>query len=428
MNVLLLSWKNLINKPLSMLLSLILFGLGVGLVSLLLLLNKQLQEKFDKNLADIDLVVGAKGSPLQLILCSMYHIDSPTGNISIKEAKPFLNPNHPLIKKAIPLSLGDSHKGYRIVGTLPSFLELYNAEIAQGTAWEKDFEVTIGAAVASDLDLKIGDKFHSSHGFVLDDNLVHDDGDMFKVVGILKPTGSVADQLILTNTQSIWKTHDHAMPASESPDTLTSNDHESHDHAGEDHTHEPKLLIEEEDKEITSLLIQFKNRNYQTLNMARSINENTDMQAANPPIEINRLHAMLGVGEDALRILALIIVFVSGFSIFISLFDSLRDLRYELALMRVMGASRFKLFALIILEGLLLAAIGFGIGILLSHVGMEVLASFMKSAYRYSFSGKVFLTEEIYLLLGALSIGILAAIIPAIQASRTDISKTLTDS
>jgi len=423
MNILLLSWKNLVNKPLSMLLSLVLFALGVGLISMLLLLNKQLQEKFDKNLADIDLVIGAKGSPLQLILCSMYHIDAPTGNISIKEAKPFLNPNHPLIKKAVPLSLGDSHKGYRIVGTLHSFLELYNAEIGQGTLWEKDFDVTIGAGVANDLNLKIGDKFHSSHGFVLDDNLVHDDGDMFKVVGILKPTGSVADQLILTNTQSIWKTHDHA-----APNTEEHEDHDHDDHAGHDHADEPKPLIEEVDQEITSLLVQFKNRNYQTLNMARSINENTDMQAANPPIEINRLHAMVGVGEDALQILAMIIVFVSGLSIFISLFDSLRDRRYELALMRVMGASRSTLFTLIILEGILLAAIGFLIGIALSHGGMEILANFMKSAYRYSFSGMVFLKEEIYLLLGALSIGILAAIIPAIQASRTDISETLTDS
>lgn len=423
MNVLLLSWKNLINKPLSMLLSLVLFALGVGLISLLLLLNTQIQEKFDKNLAAIDLVIGAKGSPLQLILCSMYHIDSPTGNISIKEAKPFLNPKHPLIKRAVPLSLGDSHKGYRIVGTLPSFLELYNAEVGQGKLWENDFDVTLGAGVAMDLNLKVGDKFHSSHGFVLDDNLVHDDGTMFKVVGILSPTGSVADQLILTNTQSIWKTHDHGGPSEEG--------HEDHDHEHEGHDHSeevPKALIEYEDQQITTLLVQFKNRNFQTLNMARSINENTDMQAANPPIEINRLHAMVGVGEDALQFLAFIIVFVSGLSIFISLFDSLRDRRYELALMRVMGASRLKLFSLIILEGILLAIIGFIVGIFLSHLGMEVLASFMKSSYRYSFSGMVFLKEEIYLLFGALSIGILAAIIPAIQASRTDISKTLTDS
>ena len=209
MNIFSLSWKNLISKPLSMALSLVLFGLGVGMVSLLLLLNKQLQDKFDKNLAGIDLVVGAKGSPLQLILSSMYHIDNPTGNVSIKEIRPFLNPKHPLIKKAVPLSMGDSYKGHRIVGTTPDFLGLYEAKVAKGALWKNDFEVTIGASIAKDLNLKLNDQFHSSHGFIMDDHLVHDDAQQFKVTGILAPSGSVIDQLILTNTQSIWKVHDH---------------------------------------------------------------------------------------------------------------------------------------------------------------------------------------------------------------------------
>ena len=118
MNLLKLSWKNLFAKPLSTLLTLVLFALGVGLIIFLILFNKQLQNKFDSNLANIDLVIGAKGSPLQMILCNMYHIDNPTGNIQIEEAKPFLNPKHPLIAKAYPLSLGDSQKGFRIVGTI----------------------------------------------------------------------------------------------------------------------------------------------------------------------------------------------------------------------------------------------------------------------------------------------------------------------
>ena len=103
-----LAWRNLTDRPLSMLLTLTLFALGVGLTSLLLLVNKQLTDKFEKNLAGVDVVVGAKGSPLQLILCNMYHVDVPTGNISLKSARPFLNPRHPLIKKSVPLSLGDS--------------------------------------------------------------------------------------------------------------------------------------------------------------------------------------------------------------------------------------------------------------------------------------------------------------------------------
>ncbi len=476
MNLLQLSWKNLTNKPLSMLLSLILFALGVGLISMLLLLNKQVQDKFDKNLAGIDLVVGAKGSPLQLILCSMYHIDAPTGNVSIKETKPFLNPKHPLIEKSYPLSLGDSHQGYRIVGTIPEFIDLYEGKLAQGRLWQNNFEVVVGATIAEKLGMKLGDTFHSSHGFVMDENLIHDDAAPFKVVGITAPSGAVLDQLILTNSQSIWAVHDHDHNHDHGDHSHEGHNHDNHshdihnhdhdDHTGHDHSHEGhhhhnheghdhsdhnhdhaheghdhdhaghdhaapatnpnrSLLEEDENKEITSLLVKFKTRNFQTLNMQRSINENTDMQAATPAIEMNRLYSMMGVGTDALRTLALVIVFVSGLSIFISLFSSLKERKYELSLMRVMGASRGKLFMLIIIEGLILAFIGYLIGILLSHIGMSVLAGYMADAYRYSFTGWEFLKEEGYLLLGALLIGFIAAIIPAFQAFRTDISETL---
>ena len=209
MNPFQLSWKNLTNKPLAMILSLVLFALGVGMIALMLLLNKQLQDKFDKNLAGIDLVIGAKGSPLQMILSSMYHVDNPTGNVSIPEVRPFMNPKHPLIKKAIPISLGDSYQGYRIVGTTADYLELYNAKLKEGSLWDHDFEVVVGAATAKALNLKMGDEFQSSHGFVMDDNLVHEDAHALKVVGLLAESGSVIDQLILSNPQTIWGVHDH---------------------------------------------------------------------------------------------------------------------------------------------------------------------------------------------------------------------------
>ena len=178
-------------------------------------------------------------------------------------------------------------------------------------------------------------------------------------------------------------------------------------------------------KQITALLLQFKARNIQTLNFQRNLNENTDMQAATPALEINRLFEMMGVGESALKALAGLIVVVSGLSIFIALFNSLRERRYELALLRVMGSGRERLFLLIALEGLLLSFMGFIIGIVLSHGAMEILGKYMTDAYRYTFSGKIWLAEEWSLLIGALVIGFLAAIIPAFSAYKTDISKTL---
>jgi putative ABC transport system permease protein len=415
MNLLKLSWKNLTNKPLTMLLSIVLFALGVGLISMLFLLQNQLQKNFEKNLAGIDLVIGAKGSPLQMILSSMYHIDAPTGNVSIKEIRPFLNPKHPLIETAIPLSLGDSYKAHRIVGTEPKILELYDANLAEGQLWKQNFEVTIGAAVAKKLKLKIGDEFSSAHGFEDEEDFAHEN--TFKVVGILAPSGTVLDQLILCTTQSFWLVHGHE-----------EEDHEGHDHAPGDHpaNETPKPLIEEGDEEeITSLLLQFKGRNFQALNMQRSINENTDLQAATPAIEITRLFDLMSSGEQALRILAIVIIFVSGLSIFISLFSSLKDRKYELALMRVMGATPRTLFLLIVLEGLLLALLGYLVGILLSHGGMQVFASVMESSYRYDFSGFSFLSEELYLLIGAVLVGFIAAVIPAAQAAKTDISETM---
>ena len=162
--------------------------------------------------------------------------------------------------------------------------------------------------------------------------------------------------------------------------------------------------------------------------MLRGINENTEVMAASPAIELNRLYDNMSLGESFLRNLAMIIVFVSGLSIFISLFSSLRDRKYELALMRVMGATPTKLFFLIILEGLLLAVIGYVIGIILSHLGMSVFAGQMEDKYHYSFTAAKFLKEEFYLLGGALFIGFVAAVIPAYQAFRTDISQTLTES
>lgn len=417
MNLFKLSWRNILHKPSATVLSLILFALGTGLIALLLLINRQLEEKFEKNQAGIDLVIGAKGSPLQLILSSMYHIDAPTGNINIADAKAFIRPGHPLIKQAVPLSLGDSYQGYRIVGTNPAILDIYGANIGQGKIWSQVLEVVAGAAVADALRLKIGDTFKSSHGFVLDDDMVHEDAGAFKVVGILKPTGAVIDQLLLTANQSVWAVHDHAEETE-----AAGTDHHAQEHVAYDLN---KPLHEWTDKAITAILIKYKMRNAQTLNMPRAINENTSMQAANPVWEINRLYSMLGDSAVALQALAVVIVLVSGLSVFLSLYAALRDRKYELALMRVMGASRSRLFALILLEGTLLAAIGCALGLALSHLGMEVFAGVLKASYRYAFTGWLFLKAELWLLLGAIVIGLLAALAPAIQARKTDISETL---
>ncbi|MBT8230038.1 MAG: ABC transporter permease [Bacteroidia bacterium] len=457
MNLVKLAWKNIIHNPLTLILNLVLLCLGIGLINFILLLNTQLKDKFDKNLAEIDLVIGAKGSPLQLILSSMYHIDAPTGNISIEEAKPFLREGHPLIKRSVPLSMGDSYKGFRIIGTDYSMLDLYDASIQKGKKFQHVYEVTAGAVVARKLGLDIGSTFFSSHGLNDDEDLEHEHG-QFTVVGILKSTGSVVDQLLLTSSESVWDVHDHEGGGNIQAEETDSHDHEhdhdhdhehadgndhDHDHShdaghGHDHSHDHmdhksdlsrSHLLEHTDEDITSVLIQYTNRtNFQALSMPRNINENTDLQAASPAIEINRLYDMMGVGTRALQLLAMLIAFVSAISIFVSLLNSLKQRKYELSLLRVLGGSRSNLLTLILLEGIIMAALGFVLGMLISHISLSGLAQNLTEKYNYPFTSWFLHGKESILLIASVGLGLLAALLPAIMAYKTDIHKSLSGS
>ncbi len=440
MNIFSLSWKNILAKPLNTLMSILLFALSVGLIVFLMLFNHQFKRGLENNLAGIDLVIGAKGSPMQLILNSMYHIDAPTGNIPISEAAPFLNPKHPLFSRSIPLSLGDSYGAFRIIGTTPSILNLYGATKVEGNIFSDDFEVLVGNDVASKLHLHIGDHFYSTHGLEENPDLSHDHGAPFVVEGILQPTGTVLDQLILCTPQTVWKVHEH------DTSSVALHDHENHDDESS-HVHTPMPVVDidtsqikvstdtilsairaNQEKEITSLLIQFKNRtSIQSLNFLRNINQNTGMMAASPAMEINRLYAMMGSGADAIQYMAILIAIVAAISIFISLYTSLKDRRYEMALMRISGAGPVKIFQMILGEGLWISIFGLVLGLILGHIGMTLAGGILEESYRYQFTGLLWLPEEIYIVIGALIIGLVAALIPAIEGSRTDLHKTLAE-
>lgn len=183
----------------------------------------------------------------------------------------------------------------------------------------------------------------------------------------------------------------------------------------------------EDDREITSVLVRFKVRNHLTLNMPRNINENTDLQAASPAIELNRLYDMLGAGAALLRTLAWIILAVSGLSIFVSLYNAMKARRYELALMRVLGSTPGGLFRLVVLEGFLTALLGGLLGLLLAHGGIALAGQVLEQEWRHGFDPWVFLPEEGIVFAATLLFGMLAALIPALQARRVDIGSTLTE-
>lgn len=408
MNLLKISVANLKEKKLNSFLSALLLTLGIGMISLLLLLDRQLDEQFKKNIKGIDMVVGAKGSPLQVILSSIYQIDAPTGNIPLAEVNGLKR--NPFVKSVIPLSMGDNYQGFRILGTTPQYPAHFEAKTTEGKLFDASMEVTIGSKVAEATKLKIGDTFASSHGL---DSQGDAHGDKkYKVVGIFEANGSVVDQLVLTSLASVWDIHEHAEAAG----------HDEH----EEENHQETEAGHDEEKQVTSALVQFRSA-MGLITIPRQINENTSMQAALPSIEINRLFSLLGVGIETLRALALIIISIAGVSVFISLYNSLKERKYEMALMMSMGATRTRLFLMLLMEGIMLAVIGFFTGIIVSRIGLLLFSKAAERDFHYSLSEFSILPEEIYLFIGALVIGLLAAALPSLGIYRLNISRTLAE-
>jgi putative ABC transport system permease protein len=223
MYVLRLAFLQLKSKPVNSLLSLLLFAIGMAMISFMILSRKHLDELVSRNMAGIDLVAGAKGSPLQLILSSVMHIDYPTGNISLADANQLSN--HPMIKQTIPIALGDNYMGFRIVGTTHEYASLYEATLADGDWHEHVLDVSLGSRVARQTGLVVGETFTGVHGLQHAGHAHHDH--VYTVRGILNPTGTVIDKLILTALESVWAVHDHGMDTSDGHQ-LNIEDHHNH--------------------------------------------------------------------------------------------------------------------------------------------------------------------------------------------------------
>lgn len=490
MNNIQLVWKNCKQQLGSTLLSILLTAFGVAILCVIYITGDSFEKQLSNNSKNIDLVVGAKGSPLQLILSSLYHVDNPTGNIKLSEARRLAE--NPFVELAVPISLGDNYKGHRLIGTEPSYFSLYELRLDQGAVWKKAFEAVIGAEVARKQGLKIGDSFHTSHGLAAEGH-VHDEHP-FRVVGILDISNSVVDNLILCNLESVWDVHglahDHADEDHQHDDHAHDHDH-NHDH---DHAHpatSPKAespatvavtptpetgtqavdtttqvlakatptevvdsakaapaqpveeyvserprpdvfvknigddMVEDRGEEVTALLIKYSSPAAIGV-IPRLVNQSTDMQAASPAIESSRLFGLLGVGLDSLAILAYIIMLIAGLSVFISLYNALKDRKYDLAIMRSMGASKGKLFGLVILEGWIITFLGGIIGLTLGHLALYFINK--QTSQSADFIQAFVVNDKEFLLIAvACILGILAALIPAIKAYKTSISTILSD-
>ena len=427
-NLVLLSLKSRLS---STILAVLLTTFGILISIILVQFENHIKTRLNNDGKKIDIIVGAKGSPLQIVLSSIYHIDLPTGNIPYSSLKTISE--YPLVDKVIPLALGDNWKNNRIVGTTYEYLEHYGAKLDRGRNWQKEFEVVAGSSVK----INLNQEFSGSHG-LLDSNNSHDHG-KYRVVGILKPTGTVLDRLLLTSLKSVLQIHGQDIKDSE------KHNHEHDEHEHERHEHQ---LNENKDKtddnnhhsehnensvnnnqgfiepEITSLLITTKSP-VANINLPRSINKESQLQAANPALEITRLSAMLGIGSKSFKLLSIIIVLIAVLSIFTGLTSNFENRLRDLAILRAIGYSKTRVFKIISLEGIIIVIFGIIIGLCSSFLAfnllVDMIAPLNNSNAKFNFSVDVVII--IFLVFLA---GLFAAFFPAYKGSKVSVAKQLT--
>jgi putative ABC transport system permease protein len=407
MNLWRLSAAYIRTRPLNAVLNVLLLALGVATIVVLLLFTRQLEQRLERDAAGIDLVVGAKGSPLQLILSSVYHVDVPTGNIPLQDAEKLSR--DPLIKTVVPLALGDSYSGFRIVGTQHSYIALYQGAIDQGALWNKPFEAVLGSEVAQRTGLKIGEQFVGSHG-IAEAGEKHEHSP-YTIVGVLRPSGSVLDRLVLTSVESVWEIHGQGH-------------HDEDEDEAEAGTTNPSGGRHLQPQELTALLVQYRSPMAAAL-LPRRVNSQSALQAASPAFESARLMNLVGVGVEAVQAFALILILCAGLSVFIALYNALQERSYDIAVMRTLGASRGTVVLLILLEGMLLSAAGMVGGLLLGHGITSALGAWLQASQRVHVTGWTLAPAELVLIVAALGLGLVSALVPALLAYRTDIADVL---
>jgi len=378
-------------RPFATALNLLLLALGIATITLLLLATGQLEERMGRDARGIDMVAGAKGSPMQLVLSAVFHLDAPTGNIPLDAAQALSR--HPAVKKAIPLALGDSYHGFRIVGSSKDYPAHYGARLGAGRLWGEPMEAVLGAEVAAKSGLSVGATFAGAHGLGAGGD-AHDE-EPFKVVGVLAASGTVLDRLVLTSVESVWEVHEHGGRKPER-------------------------------REITALLVQYASP-LAAATLPRQVNASAALQAASPAYESARLFRMIGVGVDVMRAFGLVLVLAAGLSVFIALLNALEERRYDLAVMRMLGASRAKLMGLMLLEGVALALLGGLAGVVLGHLCTEALGAALKAAQQTPLTGWVWNPQEPWLLALAAAVGVAASLLPAWRAYRADVALVLAE-
>lgn len=445
-----LSWKNFRKYFLSYIPALLILGLGSSLINVVLKIKKRMDEQLHRNVAGIDALVGAKGSPIQLTLANIYHLDDPTGNISLQKA--IALSKNPMLANSIPLAYGDNLKGFKILGTTIDYIKNFGASLKKGKYITEPLEVVIGSDVAKKLKVDVGFSFYSVHGS--HDGHEHKENE-YHVVGILEENNSVIDKLILTSIASFWKTHNlnglenyydsssfivakNLNKKLNKTNTITSNTISKEKYNTLDHTHNHKLENDHEhenhdtnpeenntnkEKEITALLLKF--RGPAGFFLVNQINSDTELMAINPAQTVLKFFTVLGIGYETVESIGIGVILVSIITLMLTLIQVFQGRKQELALLRVMGASKAKIVRTMLGEVLLIVVFGFLIGFILTFGTIEILSVFIEQGIFNGFEWNFFGKDELRIFLVCLLCGMVSVSIPLIKTYRIDISKTL---
>lgn len=406
--------KSLRQHALSTVVTALAIALASGLVMSVFAIQKQTRQAFTGGDVGFDAVLGARGSQLQLVLNTVFHLETSPGNLpwaAYQEIK-----NNPSVQLAIPYAVGDNYQGFRIVGTTEDIFTTF--EFQQGKKFQvqpggrffagSNKEAVIGSFVAQQTGLKTGDVFQPYHGLIFDEKQKHNDD--YTVVGVLEPTNSPSDRVLWIPIEGIYRMTGHVLRGT-----------------GETYTAKEGETIPDEAKEVSAVMLKF--RSPQTgFQLDQLINRQGKVATLAFPIgrTMAELFDKIGWLNRVLELVAYLVVVVAAGSILASIYNTINERRREFAILRALGAKRTTVFSAIVLEAAIIAAFGTLIGFLVYWAILSVTAYIVREQTGVVLS--VFRPDMIWLTVPLLmiAVGAVAGLIPALKAYRTDVAENLT--
>lgn len=410
-----LTLKSLWNRRLTALMMITSIAVSVMLLLGVEKVRTGAKQSFSSTISGTDLIVGARSGSVQLLLYSVFRIGNATNNVSWKSYQDIASSRH--VAWSIPISLGDSHRGYRVMGTSTDYFKHYQygrqraLTFADGRPFQQLHDVVLGAEVASALGYRLGDAIVIAHGIGSTSFATHDD-QPFTVVGILAPTGTPVDHTLHVSLQAIEAIHIDWQSGAYIPGS-----------GGTAPLAERAL----EPKQITAFLLGLKSR-MATFQLQRSISNYRaePLQAVLPGVALQELWGMVGIAESALLIISGFVVVSGLFGMLTVLLTGMNERRRELAILRAVGARPWQILVLLVLETALLTLAGLLLGAVLLYSGLLALLPWLEQVYGLQIAVSVPTGQEL-LLLGAVFIaGVVAGLIPGYRAYRYSLADGMT--